>query len=91
MFLTDAFIGQGTRFTLLAFGNGDALQAPEGIGSIRIGGDDFVDCEGLATARYDAESGATYLLRPDGYVAARFRHPTRTAVDVALSRASGLN
>jgi 3-(3-hydroxy-phenyl)propionate hydroxylase len=91
MFLTDAFIGQGTRFTLLAFGNGDAEPAPEGVGSIRIGGDDFVDCEGLATARYDAESGATYLLRPDGYVAARFRQPTRDGISLALARACGLN
>jgi 3-(3-hydroxy-phenyl)propionate hydroxylase len=91
MFLTDAFIGQGTRFTLLAFGNGDAVQAPEGVGSIRIGGDDFVDREGLATARYDAESGAAYLLRPDGYVAARFRRPTRDGIEIALARACGLN
>jgi 3-(3-hydroxy-phenyl)propionate hydroxylase len=30
-------------------------------------------------------------LRPDGYVAARFRHPTRTAMEAALSRASALN
>jgi 3-(3-hydroxy-phenyl)propionate hydroxylase len=30
-------------------------------------------------------------LRPDGYVAARFRHPTRAALDAALARASGFN
>jgi 3-(3-hydroxy-phenyl)propionate hydroxylase len=41
--------------------------------------------------RYDAEPGTAYLLRPDGYVAARFRHPTRSALDAALARASGLN
>src|SRR5215471_2336377 len=82
MFLTDAFIGQGTRFTLLAFGNGASVAAPEGLGAIRIGGQDgFVDRDGLATARYDAEPGTTYLLRPDGYIAARFRHPTCGALE----------
>jgi len=92
MFLTEAFIKNGTRFTLLAFGNGAAIDAPEGVGSIRIGGDDgFVDPSGLAGSRYDAEPSTTYLLRPDGYVAGRFRRPTRPAVDAALSRASGIN
>jgi 3-(3-hydroxy-phenyl)propionate hydroxylase len=92
MFLTEAFIQQGTRFTLLEFGDGAATDAPEGLGMIRIGGGDgFVDSDGLAAARYDAALGATYLLRPDGYVAARFRHPTRTALDAALARASGLS
>ena len=52
---------------------------------------DLVDSEGLAGSRYDAEPGTGYLLRPDGYVAARFRHPTRPALEAALARASGLN
>jgi len=92
MFLTEAFIKQGTRFTLLEFGNGAAADAPEGLGVIRVGGEDgFRDMEGLAGARYDAAPGTAYLLRPDGYVAARFRHPTRTAVDAAVARASGLS
>ena len=92
MFLTEAFIRKGMRFTLLTFGNGKAVEAPDGVGSIRIGGDDgFVDAAGLAGERYGAEPGSTYLLRPDGYVAARFRQPTREAVAAALSRACGLN
>jgi 3-(3-hydroxy-phenyl)propionate hydroxylase len=92
MFLTDTCINQGTGFRLLAFDNGAAAEAPEGIGVIRIGGvDGFIDAEGLAGTRYDAEPGSAYLLRPDGYVAARFRHPTRQALDAALARASGLS
>ena len=65
---------------------------PDDVGVIRIGGDDgFSDSAGLAGARYDGEPGTAYLLRPDGYVAARFRHPTRAALDAALARAAGHN
>jgi 3-(3-hydroxy-phenyl)propionate hydroxylase len=88
-FLTDAFVSAGARFTLLAFSNGAAVDAPDGVGVIRIGGEDgYSDLSGLVAARYDAEPGTAYLLRPDGYIAARFRHPTRSAFDAALARAS---
>jgi 3-(3-hydroxy-phenyl)propionate hydroxylase len=93
-FLTEAFIKGGTQFALLEFGNGAAMEAPDGVSAIRIGGeggDGLVDSEGLAKTRYDAEPGTAYLLRPDGYVAARFRHPSRPALEAALVRASGLN
>ena len=89
MFLTEAFIRAGARFTVLAFGNGAATEVPEGVGAIRIGDSGFADAAGLAAARYDAEPGTSYLLRPDGYVAARFRHPTRERLDAALARAAG--
>jgi 3-(3-hydroxy-phenyl)propionate hydroxylase len=92
MFLTEAFIKAGTRFTLLEFSNGAAIDAPEGIEAIRIGGEGgFTDAKGLAGVRYDAEPGTGYLLRPDGYGAVRFRHPTRPALDAALARATGLD
>jgi 3-(3-hydroxy-phenyl)propionate hydroxylase len=91
-FLTEAFIKTGTRFTLLEFSNGVAVDVPDGVGVIRIGGQDgFSDSAGLAGARYDAEPGTAYLLRPDGYVAARFRHPTRATLEAALTRAAGIN
>src|SRR5213078_3394381 len=51
-YLTDAFIKAGTRFTLLEFANGAAVDAGEGLGVIRIGGHDgFSDCEGLVRSR----------------------------------------
>src|ERR1700716_1995089 len=91
-FLTEAFIRAGTGFTLLEFTNGVAVDPPEGVSVIGIGGQDgFFDSVGLVGARYDAEPGTAYLLRPDGYVAARFRHPTRAALDAALARAAGHN
>jgi 3-(3-hydroxy-phenyl)propionate hydroxylase len=89
-YLTDAFVAAGKRFTLLAFANGAAVEVPEDVGVIRVG-EDISDSEGLVQKRYDAEPGTAYLLRPDGYVAARFRHPTRTAIDAALARAAGIN
>jgi 3-(3-hydroxy-phenyl)propionate hydroxylase len=91
-FLTEAFIKAGTRFTLLEFANGVAVDPPDGVGVIRIGGQNgFIDSARLAGARYDAEPGTAYLLRPDGYVAARFRHPTRAGLDAALACATGHN
>ncbi len=92
MYLTDAFIAQGKRFTLLAFGDCPTADAPDGIGVICVdGAGGGADPNGLAVTRYDAGPGATYLLRPDGYVAARFRSPSRPALEAAMARASGLN
>jgi len=52
-FLTEAFIRAGTRFTLLEFINGVAVDPPDGVGVIRIGAHDG----DLVGARYDAEPG----------------------------------
>jgi 3-(3-hydroxy-phenyl)propionate hydroxylase len=90
-FLTEAVQKSGRGFSLLSFANGAATGEVEGIGSVCIGdGADFADTSGTAASRYDATPGSAYLLRPDGYVAARFRHPTPTALHAALARAGGL-
>jgi 3-(3-hydroxy-phenyl)propionate hydroxylase len=88
-YLTDAFLKGGRRFTLIAFANGAAVECPDDVAVISIGADEFSDSAGLMAARYDVKPGTAYLLRPDGYIAARFRHPTRSAIEAALARASG--
>ncbi len=50
----------------------------------------FADAEGLASRRYDAQSGAVYLLRPDQHVAARWRTTSVAKVRSALQRAQGI-
>ena len=81
----------GGDFVLLESANGAAPPVPQGVAAIRIGGDaPLRDARRRCSRkRYDAAPGSAYLLRPDGYVAARFRHPTAAAIDAALARASG--
>jgi len=94
VFLTDAFQAAtracGGGFVLVEAANGTAAALPDGVGHVRIGdGAPFADRERLFAQRYAAGPGAAYLLRPDGYVAARFRAPTREAIDTAVARATG--
>jgi 3-(3-hydroxy-phenyl)propionate hydroxylase len=68
-------------FTLLAFGEGPF--APPGVSVVKI------EEEGLARQRYDARPDTAYLIRPDRYVAARWRQPSPEAVRAALERGMG--
>ncbi len=56
----------------------------------RVNAHAFADGEGLAWSRYDALTGAVYLLRPDQHVAARWRTPCVADVRSALQRAQGI-
>jgi 3-(3-hydroxy-phenyl)propionate hydroxylase len=49
----------------------------------------LVDTERLAAARYDAQPGTFYLLRPDQHVCARWRRFDAAAVAAAVTRATG--
>ena len=46
------------------------------------------DRDGLLRQRYDGQPGTTYLIRPDRYVAARWRRPDGAALAAALRRAT---
>jgi 3-(3-hydroxy-phenyl)propionate hydroxylase len=70
----------GPDFTLLSFeGRADAA----GMTVVAL------ECSGLAGKRYDAQPGTAYLIRPDRYVAARWRRYDEEAVGTALARATG--
>jgi 3-(3-hydroxy-phenyl)propionate hydroxylase len=49
----------------------------------------FVDSKNRFAERYDAQSGTTYLIRPDQHVAARWRAFDAAALTSALARATG--
>jgi 3-(3-hydroxy-phenyl)propionate hydroxylase len=90
IYLTDAFKSAGRGFVVLHNANGAALDLPQGIRRISVGAAaPLIDHAELFAKRYNATPGSAYLLRPDGYVAARFRHPTAAAVEAAVARASG--
>ena len=76
----------GGRFVLLT--NGYRGEWPPGVDLVDLA--DEGTGAALAIERFDLTPGAACLLRPDQYVAARWREPTRGAIEAALSRARGL-
>ncbi len=71
----------GVDFTLLIFGCRVAV--PADVAVVEIGD------EKLALQRYDAQPGTAYLIRPDRYVAARWRTVDQARVTAAVARAMG--
>lgn len=80
--------GLSGGFELLHVGNGARVTAPEGV-SLTVIGEDIVDADGLLAERLDATPGATYLLRPDQHLCARWRHFDRDKIARARRRALG--
>lgn len=75
-------------FELIHFANGTAPAAPSGV-KLTIVGKDLFDDAGQMTARLDATPGASYLLRPDQHLCARWRAFDAGKVEAARVRALG--
>jgi 3-(3-hydroxy-phenyl)propionate hydroxylase len=75
-------------FQVIHVRNGAAPDLPEGV-AVTVVGEGLRDEAGLFTQRFDATPGATYLLRPDHHLAARWRTCNRVKIATALERASG--
>lgn len=67
-------------FTLLNFGDGPSVA---GVNNLNL------PATGLAAERYGALEGASYLVRPDQIVAARWKQPALQDIEQALLRAKG--
>ena len=72
----------GPGFVLLHVG-----AAPAGLDT--VAGLRVVEAGAQVAAAFDAQPGSAYLLRPDGHVAARWKHCTAAAVQQAMQRALG--
>lgn len=86
-FLTEIFHRAGCRFTLVTYGVPEARALADGLALIAIGPGALADTTGAFAERWGAEPGSAYLLRPDGYVAARMKAPTAARIAAAYRRA----
>jgi 3-(3-hydroxy-phenyl)propionate hydroxylase len=84
----------GRGFVLLVFGQPTLVVDDLAVAGVQpnllLEGRDFIDSQGLLAARYDARPGTCYLLRPDQYVAARWRGFDAAAIRAALERSLAL-
>jgi 3-(3-hydroxy-phenyl)propionate hydroxylase len=67
---------------------GAPLDVPAGV-KLHVLGKDLVDGNGTVATRYDATPGATYLVRPDQHLCARWRRYDRVKLEAAVERALG--
>jgi len=79
----------GGEETVLYVDDGRAVPDLHGQRRIVIGRD-LLDREGFFARRYDATPGATYLVRPDQHLAARWRRFDAAAIQQASRRLRGL-
>jgi 3-(3-hydroxy-phenyl)propionate hydroxylase len=79
------------EFEIIHVKNGDATngQRPGAVDGIALTviGEDLLDNEGKFTQRFDATPGATYLVRPDQHLSARWRSFDAAALVLARERA----
>ena len=83
--LLEQFAGE---FQLLRIRNGATAPPPRAL-RVHDVGDTIHDQAGLLSRRYDASPGATYLIRPDQHLCARWRRYEERDVRAALRRALG--
>ena len=78
----------GDGFVLLSFGKAPVEELRFGQVSARVltVGADIVDEAGILKQRYDGQPGTVYLIRPDQYVAARWRAFDADKIQAALRR-----
>lgn len=82
----------GDGFALLCFGDVPPVDEVEFNGiraPVLAVGRDLQDPAGILSERYDGAAGAVYLIRPDQYVAARWRRFDVGSIQSALARATG--
>lgn len=90
----DAPLGEGWLMDRLGgdfvlIGNGLALDIFSDIAGLRIVDLADLDHHGGAKKRYGLENGGAYLIRPDQYVAARWKTPAGEDISNAITRACG--
>jgi 3-(3-hydroxy-phenyl)propionate hydroxylase len=76
------------QFELVYVKDGAVPEVPDGI-KLTVIGDDLRDTHGFFVRRFDATPGASYLLRPDQHLCARWRRFDAGKVTEARARALG--
>jgi len=82
-----AFAARAADLPALPAGMAGVMVAREG--AAPLGWTALQDRDGLVRQRYDGRAGTAYLIRPDRYVAARWRRPDARELAAALQRATG--
>jgi 3-(3-hydroxy-phenyl)propionate hydroxylase len=80
--------GLSGEFEVLHVQDGTRPRTPDGI-KLTVVGEDLCDATGTFRQRFDATPGATYLVRPDQHLCARWRSFDAEKIAAARDRALG--